>query len=183
MRLPPEIVTPELAAVAALVTPQAARGFLDVAESVGLLSRHGRTGQAGRIFHPLVRTFLEGRLRDAFGAAEISEIHARIARAAEPASWSVAAHHYAAADLPLDAVRVLSGSVPAILGSGAYKDAEQLAARLDPINLGAWHDVIVAHRMIRTGDLSGATEAANSALDRLGDGDQALPPRWSWRRG
>ena len=171
-----EIVTPELAAAAAFVTPQAARGFLDVAESVGLLSRRGRTGQAGRLFHPLVRTFLEGRLHDAVGASEVSEIHARIARAAEPASWSVAAHHYAAADLPLDAVRVLSGSVPAILGSGAYKDAEQLAARLDPINLGAWHDVIVAHRMIRTGDLTGATEAADSALERVGDGDHSVAP-------
>ncbi len=153
------VVTPELASAAAEVTPEAARGFLDVAEGAGLLSRRGRTGQAGRLFHPLVRTFLEGRLHDAIGPLAIRQIHARIARAAEPDSWSVAAYHFAAADLADDAVRVLSAAVPIILGSGAYKDAEQLAARLDPATLGAWHDVIVAHRMIRTGELPGATRA------------------------
>jgi DNA-binding SARP family transcriptional activator len=173
------VVTPELAAAAAEVTLEAARGFLDAAESAGLLSRRGRTGQAGRLFHPLVRTFLEGRLHDAVGVLEIRQIHARIARAAEPASWSVAAYHFAAADLADDAVRVLSASVPVILGSGAYKDAEQLASRLDPATLGAWHDVIVAHRMIRTGDLSGATASAERAFARVQAGDVSVAPEVS----
>jgi len=170
------VVTPELAAAAAGVTPGSARGFLDAVEWAGLLSRRGRTGQAGRLFHPLVRTFLEGRLHDAVGLLEVRQIHARIARAAEPASWSVAAHHYAAADLADDAVRVLAASVPVILGSGAYKDAEQLAAGLDPARLGAWHDVIVAHRMIRTGDTSGATTCAESAFARVQAGDVSVAP-------
>jgi DNA-binding SARP family transcriptional activator len=168
------VVTPELAAAAAEVTPDGARGFLDTAEGAGLLSRRGRTGEAGRLFHPLVRTFLEGRLHDALGEAQIREIHARIARAAEPASWSVAAYHYSAADLAGDAVRVLSASVPVILGSGAYKDAEQLASHLDPATLGAWHDVIVAHRRIRTGDLHGATESAEKAFARVKAGDVSV---------
>jgi DNA-binding SARP family transcriptional activator len=170
------VATPELAAAAAEVTPEAARLFLDAAEWAGLLSRRGRTGQAGRLFHPLVRTFLEGRLHDAVGMPEIRQIHARIARAAESATWSVAAHHYAAADLADDAVRVLSASVPVILGSGAYKDAEQLASRLDPVTLGAWHDVIVAHRMIRTGDLTAATASAERAFDRVQAGDLSVAP-------
>jgi DNA-binding SARP family transcriptional activator len=174
-----EVVTPELAAAAAEVTPEATRGFLDAAEAAGLLSRRGRTGQAGRLFHPLVRTFLEGRLHDAVGVLEIGQIHARIARAAEPASWSVAAYHYAAAGLADDAVRVLSASVPVILGSGSYKDAEQLASRLDPAMLGAWHDVIVAHRMIRTGDLSGATASAERAFARVQAGDASVAPEVS----
>src|SRR5512140_9690 len=93
------VVTPELASAAAEVTPGAARGYLDDAEGAGLLSRRGRTGQAGRLFHPLVKTFLEARLHDAVGPAAIRQIHARIARTAEPASWSVAAYHFAAADL------------------------------------------------------------------------------------
>jgi len=170
------VATPELAAAAGEVTPEAARSFLDSAECAGLLSRRGRTGQAGRLFHPLVRTFLEGRLHDAVGTTEIRRIHARIARAAEPAAWSVAAHHYAAADLADDAVRVLSASVPVILGSGAYKDAEQLASHLDPITLGAWHDVIVAHRMIRTGDLTAATASAERAFARVQAGDLSVAP-------
>jgi ATP/maltotriose-dependent transcriptional regulator MalT/DNA-binding SARP family transcriptional activator len=168
------VVTPELACAAAEVTPEAARGFLDVAEAAGLLSRRGRTGQAGRLFHPLVRTFLEGRLHDAVGAVAVRQIHARIARAAEPDSWSVAAYHFAAADLADDAVRVLSAAVPVILGSGAYKDAEQLATRLDPATLGAWHDVIVAHRMIRTGELLGATAAGERAFARVHAGDTSV---------
>ena len=170
------VVTPELASAAAEVTPEAARGFLDVAEGAGLLSRRGRTGQAGRLFHPLVRTFLEGRLHDAIGPLAIRQIHARIARAAEPDSWSVAAYHFAAADLADDAVRVLSAAVPIILGSGAYKDAEQLAARLDPATLGAWHDVIVASGRLRAGDAPAAAEAASRALDRVSfGGDISIP--------
>jgi DNA-binding SARP family transcriptional activator len=170
------VATPELAAAAAEVTPEAARLFLDAAEWAGLLSRRGRTGQAGRLFHPLVRTFLEGRLHDAVGMPEIRQIHARIARAAESATWSVAAHHYAAADLADDAVRVLSASVPVILGSGAYKDAEQLASRLDPVTLGAWHDVIVASGHLRNGDPAAASEAARRAMERVGGGDRSIPP-------
>ncbi len=170
------VATPELAAAAAEVTPEAARSFLDAAEWAGLLSRRGRTGQAGRLFHPLVRTFLEGRLHDAVGMPEIRQIHARIARAAEPATWSVAAHHYAAADLADDAVRVLSASVPVILGSGAYKDAEQLASHLDPVTLGAWHDVIVASGHLRSGDPAAASEAARRAMERVGSGDRSIPP-------
>jgi DNA-binding SARP family transcriptional activator len=169
------VVTPELAAAAAEVTPEAARGFLEVAENAGLMSRRGRTGQAGRLFHPLVRSFLEGRLHDAVGEAAVRQIHARIARAAEPASWSVAAHHYAAADLADDAVRVLSASVPVILGSGAYKDAEHLASRLDPSTLGAWHDVIVAAGHLRAGDPIGASDAATRAIDRVSRGDRSTP--------
>jgi ATP/maltotriose-dependent transcriptional regulator MalT/DNA-binding SARP family transcriptional activator len=170
------IVTPELASAAAEVTPDAARGFLDAAESAGLLSRRGRTGQAGRLFHPLVQTFLEGRLHDAVGALAVRQIHARIARAAEPASWSVAAYHFAAADLADDAVRVLSAAVPIILGSGAYKDAEQLASHLHPATLGAWHDVIVASGRLRAGDPAGAATAAARAIDRVvGGGDRSIP--------
>ncbi len=168
------VVTPELASAAAAVTPEAARAFLDLAEAAGLLSRRGRSGQAGRLFHPLVRTFLEGRLHDAVGSLAVRQIHARIARAAEPDAWSVAAYHFAAADLADDAVRVLSAAVPNILGSGAYKDAEQLASRLDPATLGAWHDVIVAHRMIRTGELQSATRAGERGLERVRAGDTTV---------
>ena len=176
------VVTPELASAAAEVTPEAARGFLDAAEWAGLLSRRGRTGQAGRLFHPLVRTFLEGRLHDAVGVLEIRQIHARIARAAEPASWSVAAYHYAAADLADDAVRVLSAAVPVILGSGAYKDAEQLASHLDPATLGAWHDVIVASGRLRAGDPAGAATAAARELSTGSWGGGPADPR-GYRKG
>jgi DNA-binding SARP family transcriptional activator len=87
----------------------------------------------------------------------------------------VAAYHYAAAGLADDAVRVLSASVPVILGSGSYKDAEQLASRLDPAMLGAWHDVIVAHGRLRAGDPGAASEAAARAIDRVAAGDRSIP--------
>ena len=92
-----QVATPQLAAVAADVTPADARRLLDAIEEAGLLSRRGRTGQAGRLLHPLVRSFLEGRLLDAVGPDGVAEIHARIAAAAEANSWWLAGHHYAAA--------------------------------------------------------------------------------------
>ena len=91
------VATPQLAAVAADVSLADARRLLDVTEDAGLLSRRGRTGQAGRLLHPLVRSFLEGRLLEAVGPDGIAEIHARIAAAAEANSWWLAGHHYAAA--------------------------------------------------------------------------------------
>ncbi len=168
------VATAELAAVAAQVSGDEARSHLDAAESYGLLARRGRTGQAGRLFHPLVRTFLEGRLQDAVGDAEVRATHARVARAAEAVSWAVSGHHYAAAGLNTDVARVLAAAVPTILGSGAHEEARHLEEYLGGSHPGAWSYVLEAHRKLRLGDVAGAINAANAIAPLLESGDMSV---------
>ncbi len=171
------VATPQLAAVAAGVGEADARRLLDVTEEAGLLSRRGRTGQAGRLLHPLVRSFLEGRLTDAVGPEGVAEIHARIAAAAEPNSWWLAAHHFAAAGRSDEVARVLSASVELILGSGGAQAAVDLMASSGLQGDAGWCRALQARALMRVGSIDEARSAAQSALDLSALGDPTIPLR------
>ena len=164
------VATPQLAAAAADVSEADARRLLDVTEEAGLLSRRGRTGQAGRLLHPLVRSFLEGRLLDTVGQDGIAQIHVRIAAAAEPNSWWLAGHHYAAAGRHADVARVLSGSLEAILGSGGAQAAVELIE--SGLETGrAWHRILIARRFLGEGRFRDGAREADLAWQAVRQGD------------
>jgi LuxR family maltose regulon positive regulatory protein len=168
------VATPQLAAVAADVPVADARRLLDVTEDAGLLSRRGRTGQAGRLLHPLVRSFLEGRLLEAVGPEGVAEIHARIAATAEANSWWLAGHHYAAAGRSGDVARVLSGSLEEILGSGGAQAAVDLIAAGHVPDQDGWAQALAARSFLREGDIGRARDAARRALDASALGDPTI---------
>ncbi len=170
-----QVATPQLAAVAADVTPADARRLLDAIEEAGLLSRRGRTGQAGRLLHPLVRSFLEGRLLDAVGPDGVREIHGRIAAAAEANSWWLAGHHYAAAGRRDDVERVLSSSLEAILGAGGAQAAVDLIRAAGTSDEAGWALALVARSFLREGDIARARDAAQRALQASTGGDRTIP--------
>jgi DNA-binding SARP family transcriptional activator len=170
------VATPQLAAAAADVSIPDARRLLDDAEEAGLLSRRGRTGQAGRLLHPLVRSFLEGRLQESVGQTGIAEIHVRIAVAAEPNSWWLAGHHYAAAGRHDDVARVLSGSLEAILGSGGAQAAVELITAVGLSDDGGWAKALIARSLLREGDVPRARDAARLSLEASARGDPTIPP-------
>ena len=172
------VATPQLAAVAAAVSEPDARRLLDVTEEAGLLSRRGRTGQAGRLLHPLVRSFLEGRLLEAVGPEGVADIHVRIAAAAEANSWWLAAHHYAAAGRAADVARVLSSSLEAILGSGGAQAAVDLmtSAGLRPET--AWFSVLLARRYLAEGRLTDGSLEADRAWAAVEEGDHSVGREW-----
>ena len=169
-----QVATPQLAATAAGVSPLDARRLLDITEEAGLLSRRGRTGQAGRLLHPLVRSFLEGRLLEAVGPDGIAQIHARIAAVAEANSWWLAGHHYAAAGRSDDVARVLAGSLEAILGSGGAQAAVDLIAAGGVPDDGGWAQALAARSSLREGDIGRAREAAARALAASTQGDPTI---------
>ncbi len=169
-----QVATPQLAAVAADVSLADARHLLDITEEAGLLSRRGRTGQAGRLLHPLVRSFLEGRLLEAVGPVGIAEIHARIAATAEANSWWLAGHHYAAAGRAEDVARVLSGSLEEILGAGGAQAAVDLIASGGVPDQGGWAQALAARSFLREGDIDRAREAAQRALAASTQGDPTI---------
>ncbi len=168
------VATPQLAATAAGVSIPEARRLLDVTEEAGLLSRRGRTGQAGRLLHPLVRSFLEGRLLEAVGPDGISEIHARIAAVAEANSWWLAGHHYAAAGRGDDVARVLAASLEAILGSGGAQAAVDLIVAGGVPDDGGWAQALAARTFLREGDIGRARDAAGRALAASTQGDPTI---------
>jgi len=160
-------VTPRLAAAAALVDEGAARAQMDALEVHGLLSRRGRGAAAARLFHPLVRDFLVHRLTDELGEEGTVEVHLRIARAAEPDDWAVAADHYAAAGRPTDVARVLEAAMPAIFGSGAYAQAEDLARDLPAELTEPWLDVVHATHEVKQGQVQTGQDLARAVWDRV----------------
>jgi len=168
------VATPQLAATAAAVSLLDARRLLDATEDAGLLSRRGRTGQAGRLLHPLVRSFLEGRLLEAVGQEGIAEIHARIASVAETNSWWLAGHHYAAAGRGGDVARVLAGSLEAILGAGGAQAAVDLIVAGGVPDDGGWAQALAARTFLREGDIGQAREAAGRALLASTKGDPTI---------
>ena len=169
-----QVATPQLAAVAADVSLADARRLLDTAEDAGLLSRRGRTGQAGRLLHPLVCSFLEGRLLEAVGPEGIAEIHARIAAAAEANSWWLAGHHYAAAGRSTDVARVLTGSLEEILGAGGAQAAVDLIAAGGVPDQAGWAQALAARSFLREGDIARARAAAERALSASTQGDPTI---------
>jgi LuxR family maltose regulon positive regulatory protein len=169
-----QVATPQLAATAAGVSLLDARRLLDVTEEAGLLSRRGRTGQAGRLLHPLVRSFLEGRLHEAVGSDGIAEIHARIAASAEANSWWLAGHHYAAAGRSEDVARVLAGSLEAILGAGGAQAAVDLIVAGGVPDDGGWAQALAARAFLREGDIGRARDAADRALIASTQGDPTI---------
>lgn len=186
-RMPPElqaflercsllhVATPQLAAVAAAVSESDARRLLEVTEETGLISRRGRTGQAGRLLHPLVRSFLEGRLLDTVDRDGVAAIHARIAATAEPNSWWLAAHHFSAAGHPAEVARVLSGSLESILGSGGARAAVDLMAGAGIGGAAGWVFALEARAHLREGSFGEAREAAQEALAKSTLGDSTIP--------
>ncbi len=145
-------VTPDLAAAAADVDPAEVGSLLEQAEASGLLPRQARANGRTTALHPLVRSFLEARLRDEVGDTGVRAIHARIARAAPPRAWQVAARHHGAAG-DLDAVATtLDAAIGDILGQGAYRLADNLAGALPPDQRGAWYDLFQARKLMQAGE-------------------------------
>jgi hypothetical protein len=73
-----QVVTPDLAGVASGYDASDVSRLTSVAERMTLLSRPGR-GSRGQRFHPLVREFLEARLRSTMSDADVAGLHLRVA--------------------------------------------------------------------------------------------------------
>jgi DNA-binding SARP family transcriptional activator/tetratricopeptide (TPR) repeat protein len=120
-----------LGAVAADVTEDEARTFIEASERQGLFGRRGSHGRYIVRSHPLVREFLRSRLIRSVGATRVREIHGQIARKAESVDWEIAARHYQASGEDSAARRVVSESLEPILAKGSYAAAQGIAASLE----------------------------------------------------
>jgi DNA-binding SARP family transcriptional activator len=118
-------VTPELAQVATGLTATEVQSMVTDAERLGMLGRRANRRSSEQRFHPLVREFLEDRLRREIGDAGVDELHVTVATWAEPSDWQTAAHHYASAKKWRDLQRVIEAHVETIVAVGAFVVAAQ----------------------------------------------------------
>ena len=160
------IIEPHLAGVAAGISPARARRAIKEGELLGLFSRTGPSTRDHVRAHPLVRDFLQARLRRSIGKDAVLAIHRAVAAAAESTDWRIAGHHYVAAGDLDDARRVLAASIETILASGGYAAAEELVTALPSSDRPDPNVLVVLSRLAQQrGQAALARDFAESAFD------------------
>lgn len=125
-----QVVSPELAAVAADISPTEVVRLTTAAEHLTLLSRPPRHSRGIQRYHPLVRGFLEARLRLVLGPGAVTTLHQRVADAAVDIDWRIAAHHYRQAGDLQSLSNTIARAIPEIMGSGQHATAGSEIDRL-----------------------------------------------------
>ena len=110
------------------------RGSRRAAERLTLLTRPSRTSRGQQRFHPLVREFLEARLRLSSTEAAVAALHHHVAEYAADHDWRVAAYHFREAGDHTAVADTIAAAIPEIMGSAAYAVADDLMDRL-PVEL------------------------------------------------
>jgi LuxR family maltose regulon positive regulatory protein len=98
--------------------------LIQQAEELGLLTRPEPT--SAHRFHPLVRRFLNERLKRMVGDAGFAAMHLRVAAALEQTDWRSAALHYRAGGDMGAAARVIDSALEEILASGQFDSVREL---------------------------------------------------------
>lgn len=177
-----QVVDPERSGVVTGVEADAGRRHIEAAERLGLLSRRGSGATLAHRYHPLVRDFLQDRLRREIGERGLIDLHRQVAMWADSRDWRLAAFHYGAAG-DLDAVRrVLTAAIQTIMSTGEYELAESLIDQYAPSDHDVVYEVIRSRMDVLRGDLDRATERARTAFDLADTLPEALraPIQLNW---
>jgi DNA-binding SARP family transcriptional activator len=135
------------------------------AERLTLLTRPSRNVVAPQRYHPLVREFLEARLRSSAGDAAVAEMHRKAARLASGIDWRVAAHHYREAGDLDDVASVVAAAIPEIMGSGQYVTAGAFVRLVPADARPSSLDLIQARMDMQGGMYESAFALSNRVLE------------------
>jgi ATP/maltotriose-dependent transcriptional regulator MalT/DNA-binding SARP family transcriptional activator len=167
-----QTVRPELAGVVGDLDAAETARLTGVAERLTLLSRPSRASAAAQRYHPLVREFLEARLRLSAGDEAVAALHRRVAAAASRIDWRVAAHHYREAG-DLDSVAsVVTAAIPEIMGSGQYVAASELIDFLPSGLKSPGLDLVLSRVEMQRGSFESALAMSTAALAETTEGSQ-----------
>jgi ATP/maltotriose-dependent transcriptional regulator MalT/DNA-binding SARP family transcriptional activator len=159
-----QAVDPTLAEVVGGFPSTRTKELIAAVERLGLLSTRGSGRRGARRYHPLVREFLESRLRRTLGDDTARDLHRAVARHAGTADWRLAAYHFAAADDMADLGVVVQTAVPTIMGSGEFALAESYVQRAGPENNAAY-ELFVSRMELQRGRVDAALHHAELAVD------------------
>ncbi len=165
-------VTPGLASVVTGIDAAEVAKLSGAAERLTLLSRQTRSSRGPQRYHPLVREFLEARLRLTSGGAAVAGLHRSVADAAASTDWRTAAHHYREAG-DLDAVAmVVAGAIPEIMGSGQYAVAVSFVEEQEVRSQSPGLNLIRSRVAMQRGDRESAVALSSAVLQDASPGSQ-----------
>jgi len=167
-------VEPEAAEVATGMDTTTVHGLIAESERLGLLSRRQEWTKPGFGFHPLVREFLEARLRRSMREEAVAELHTTIAHWAESRDWRIACFHHAAAGNVDELLRVLDGSIESVVGAGDIALASGYLDKHEPAQTTPGFEVIRSRAAARRMDVPAAIRHANLAMSLDPTSDSAL---------
>ena len=158
-------VTPELAQVATGLTAIEVQSMVTEAERLGMLGRRANRRSSDQRYHPLVREFLEDRLRRDVGDSGVDDLHLAIARWAEPSDWQTAGHHFAEARKWGALAKVLDSNIETIVASGSFATAAELIALVPGSPESTSFEIIRARVASLTGDVDRMLKHAYRATE------------------
>ena len=160
-----QVVSADLAAVVSDLDAENVARLMSNAERLTLLSRRSRMSSWQQRFHPLVREFLEARLRSTVGDGAVAALHQRVGLATMGIDWRVAAHHFREAGDQAAVAATVAEAIPQIMSSAAYASALEFIDET-PVELRRpGFGVVMSRVRMQRGDYDGALEAAEKVLE------------------
>ena len=172
-----QVVTPDLAEVVSARDSAEVARLTAAAERLTLLSRLSGGPRTHQRYHPLVREFLEARLRATDGAAAVADLHRRTAAAAAATDWRIAAYHYREAGDTDAVLKVVGEAIPTIMGKGQYALAETFIGSIPAELRPPGFDLILSRVDMQHGDYEAAIAASQAVLDSANDRPGPARPR------
>jgi DNA-binding SARP family transcriptional activator len=160
-----QVVTPELAEVVSGRDASDVTRLTTAAERLTLLSRLSGAPRTHRRYHPLVRGFLEARLRSMDGPDAVAALHRQAAIASASSDWKTAAHHYREAGDTEAMLGVVASAIPTIMGNGQYALAEGFIGPISDDRRPAGFELILSRVDMQQGDYEAAIAASQAVLD------------------
>src|SRR3954447_64967 len=166
-----QAVTPDMACVVADLEEDAVLAMTSAAERLTLLSRPSRLTKGSQRYHPLVREFLEARLRATIGPVGVATLHRRAALAAAR-DWRVAAYHFREAGEFGSVATTIAGAIPEIMGAGQHAAAIEEIDRVPEASRPPVLDLVVSRIKLQRRDYSSAIELSRAVLETVEPGSQ-----------
>ncbi|MFL5719595.1 MAG: hypothetical protein ACJ778_03850, partial [Chloroflexota bacterium] len=166
-----QVVTADMAGVVADLDADAVLAMTSAAERLTLLSRPSRFTKGSQRYHPLVREFLEARLRAAIGPVGVATLHRRAALAAAR-DWRVAAYHFRQAGEFGSVATTIAGAIPEIMGAGQHAAAIEEIDRVPESSRPPVLDLVVSRIKLQRRDYGSAIELSKAVLETVDQGSQ-----------
>jgi DNA-binding SARP family transcriptional activator len=167
-----QVVTPALAAVAAGISPTEVTRLTTAAERLTLLSRPPRAGKRLQRYHPLVREFLEARLKTSWTSDSVASLHLQIAGASAASDWRVAVYHYRQAGRYEAVSRTIAAAIPEIMGGGQHATAADEIDRVPPEARLPVLSLVTSRIQMQRRDYEPAIRASHEILAAVEAGSQ-----------
>jgi ATP/maltotriose-dependent transcriptional regulator MalT/DNA-binding SARP family transcriptional activator len=160
-----QMVTADLASVVTGLEAAEVLRLTQAAERLTLLTRPARATRGPQRYHPLVREFLEARLRSAEGSQHTADLHQLAAKAVASSDWRLAAYHFGQAGDGGAVVNIIASAIPTIMGSGQHSIAVE---HVDKVPKETWPPglgLLQSRMQMQRGDYATAIESSAAVLE------------------